>query len=700
MSDESDQQDSKGPGGTSSSKRDETGASDSGGITAGIPKPGEVGESGGSDATEGEEEPGPTGLGVGSDDETSGGPPALPKRPDDVKGGQETPDRKLDFKSGEVIGGRFEVERYLGSSGGATSYLCRDQRDDAPVSLKVLEMPIPDEERLEVLREHIRTASRIQHPNVADILGMGQTEESKLFVAMRFIEGETLSASVAERHEADEGVELAELFHLMSHIADGLEAIHETTVHTVLTPFNVYLGDDGVVKIGNLGFGRIVAQYRHGEGNGPYHDSIYVPPEVTKSPRDVAGSADIYSLGMMTAELLAESGLPRDRKEANEVARRVAAEHGGGFTKLVANCVALEPSERMRDVAEFRLALEHATEEAGVEPKRGLPEEGFDIEPAVEGSVGPDDDELFDLAAPDEAAPGDEQEERYLVRKDGLDYGPFTKDEVLEQLYDDEIDEYTSIKDRASNHQAELGEMEAFEEEVEEYIPIREERRREVERRRTEIRRKVKTGGKWALVAGILAGLAALGVMAYIWLNRPEPEPLPMDKAVASVDYEFLPPPKDFETVAADDDMLNSIFNPETSADEVAEKVGGGGGGGGGSSSGGGGDDEANVVDMTGGGDTPEERLTDDEINQVIVSNFSALKRCVQKELERNSSFRGVTVKFYIRPNGSTGGVSLKESQYADRTVGRCVIQEFQKMEFPPHRGVGNRGVTYPLRAR
>ncbi|MFB6375878.1 MAG: hypothetical protein ABEN55_22810, partial [Bradymonadaceae bacterium] len=50
-------------------------------------------------------------------------PPALPERPPDVKGARETPDEKLTLKSGETVGGRFNVERYLGSSGGGISYL-------------------------------------------------------------------------------------------------------------------------------------------------------------------------------------------------------------------------------------------------------------------------------------------------------------------------------------------------------------------------------------------------------------------------------------------------------------------------------------------------------------------------------------------------------------------------------------------------
>jgi hypothetical protein len=92
--------------------------------------------------------------------------------------------------------------------------------------------------------------------------------------------------------------------------------------------------------------------------------------------------------------------------------------------------------------------------------------------------------------------------------------------------------------------------------------------------------------------------------------------------------------------------------------------------------------------------------LTDKKINNIILSDFSALRRCVQKELENNPSFNGVTVKFYIRPNGTTGGVTLREERYVDKPVGRCLVREFRQMEFPAHSAVSNKGVTFPLQVQ
>ena len=643
-------------------------------------------------------------------------PPELPEQPDDVKGSRETPDEKLSLQSGQTVGGRFTVERYLGSSGGGISYQCREEESGRAVVIKVLSLGGSSEQQLERIRTQIRTASQIRHRNLTDILGMGRTEDGEIFVAMDFVEGETISRAVARQREKGREIGLSEVFHVLAHICEGLKAVHEQMVHGVLTPFNIYLTETGMVQIQNLGFGQVAARLLHERGSGPFVESIYVPPEVARDSSKLSATADMYSLGMITAELLSGGGLPRDRSEARDVALRIARQFGEGVSQLVATSLEPSPGKRVASPGEFRMGLHNAVRDAGVDPAEGLPEESIRIEPAIEVDTG-DDDDLFDIPGPDQESPepetGGDDEERYLVRKDGLDYGPVSKEEVLEQLYDDEIDEHTSVLDRETQSRSELGELERFRQEVEEYIPKREERKRKERERREEIERKVKQGGKAVLVVGIIAGLVVLGAMSYYYFTRPDPKQLPVGKAFVSLDYKFLPPPKDFKTVSANEDVLEKIFNPQAGKEEIARQVeqarsqGGGGGGGGGTTGGGGGgsgskgsgEEEVATVDMSEGSGS-KHLLTDKEINNIILSDFSALRRCIQKELSSNPSFSGVTVKFYIRPSGTTGGVKLRESQYTNKPVGRCLVREFRQMKFPAHNAVSNKGVTFPLKVR
>ena len=55
-----------------------------------------------------------------------------------------------------------------------------------------------------------------------------------------------------------------------------------------------------------------------------------------------------------------------------------------------------------------------------------------------------------------------------------------------------------------------------------------------------------------------------------------------------------------------------------------------------------------------------------------------------------------MTVQFFIRPSGTTGGVKIKEQAYAGKPVGRCLVSRFRSMKFPKHGGF-NKGVVFPL---
>ncbi|MEM1198561.1 MAG: hypothetical protein AAGI06_04555, partial [Pseudomonadota bacterium] len=56
--------------------------------------------------------------------------------------------------------------------------------------------------------------------------------------------------------------------------------------------------------------------------------------------------------------------------------------------------------------------------------------------------------------------------------------------------------------------------------------------------------------------------------------------------------------------------------------------------------------------------------------------------------------FKGVTVQFFIKPSGTTGGVKIVEGRYNSTPVGNCLKGKFRAMRFPKHGGL-NKGVQY-----
>lgn len=648
----------------------------------------------------------------------SGGPPGPPPSPalqrqaPGVRGSRQAPET-IALKTGDSVGGRFFIERYLGSSGGATSYLSNDAKTQTPVVVKVLEMAYPGDEEFQRIRRQIGAASSVDHPNLTSAVGMGRTESGDIFIAMEFVEGATLSQLISERREQGRTLSLRDVFTVLAHTCDALEAVHQRRLcHAVLTPYNIYVTDEGRVRVGNLGFGRVVGTYLQRQGQGAFVDSIYVAPEVAADPQKVSRQADLYSLGMIAAELLSPTGLPGDRKEAHEVAVDVLANYPPSLFSLISGCLTKDPRKRPDSVTEFRAEFEEIARDAGAKLEGPPPAGALPILPAVEVDVEAGEDDLFDLFDPDEIggpAGAGTNDDRYLVQKERLDYGPFTEEEILEQLYADEINEHSSVLDRVTQDRRPLQEHEVFRERVLAYIPKREERLRLEAERREAIKETAKKGGKAVLVLGIVAGLVVLAGMIWVWMHLPDPEPIPLEKAFASMDYHFSPPPTEFQTMEVDPDVLQSIFNPEATEAEIARQIaqaqraaaparraGSGSSARAGSAGSGSGRPRETTVDMGADGGT-DHHLTNQEINQVITADFAALRNCVMQEIRGNPSFRGVTIQFFIRPSGTTGGVELKESQYQNRPVGQCLIERFRAMRFPEHGALHERGVEYPL---
>jgi len=256
------------------------------------------------------------------------------------------------------------------------------------------------------------------------------------------------------------------------------------------------------------------------------------------------------------------------------------------------------------------------------------------------------------------------------------------------------------VLDRVTQKRVPLVEMERFKKDVNAYIPKREERRRIEAAQRAELQRKVKKGGVVGLVVSIVVGLSTLITMAVLYVLQPDPEKLPMERAFASLDYKFMPPPKDFQTLAVDTGLLNSLFNPKASEEEIEKAL----------------KTRTKTRRPTASGKRPtraedgtevqeldfaseggsQHILTDQDVNDVILSNFGGLRSCVIKEIQDDPRFKGVTVQFFIRPTGTTGGVKIKEERYRDRPVAECLTTRFRGMKFPAHAGL-NRGVEFPL---
>ena len=87
----------------------------------------------------------------------------------------------------------YEIIRPLGAGGMGEVFLAKDLRLERPVALKVLPPDLTtDPTRVKRFEQEARAASALNHPSVCTIHTLGKTEDGRHFIAMEFVEGETM----------------------------------------------------------------------------------------------------------------------------------------------------------------------------------------------------------------------------------------------------------------------------------------------------------------------------------------------------------------------------------------------------------------------------------------------------------------------------------------------------------------------------
>src|SRR5262245_5334686 len=117
--------------------------------------------------------------------------------------------------------GHYCVESWLGAGGMGEVYLARDPRLERSVALKVLSTDlVGDADRLQRFVREAKAASALNHPNVATIYDVGESDGIR-FIVMEYVEGQTLAQAIGNRPLA-----VSEIVDIAVQVADALEAAH------------------------------------------------------------------------------------------------------------------------------------------------------------------------------------------------------------------------------------------------------------------------------------------------------------------------------------------------------------------------------------------------------------------------------------------------------------------------------------------
>ena len=199
------------------------------------------------------------------------------------------------------VAGRYELVRPLGHGAMATVDLARDSELDRPVALKRLAENLARDQdlRRRFVRE-ARLAARLAHPNVVRVFDVGE-DAGRPFIAMEYVEGETLAELVARRGP----LPVTDAAKLGTQMCAGLAAAHAAgLVHRDVKPQNLLLGSDGTLKLGDFGIAAGHEGTRLTLAGTVLGTAGYLAPEQARGEQ-VTAAADIYAVGAVLYELLA-----------------------------------------------------------------------------------------------------------------------------------------------------------------------------------------------------------------------------------------------------------------------------------------------------------------------------------------------------------------------------------------------------------
>ncbi len=199
--------------------------------------------------------------------------------------------------------GRFEILREIGKGAMGQVFLANDPKIERKVAIKTIVLPpgTSAEEVHETSQRFLReaqAAGRLVHPNIVTIFDVGE-EEGVSFIAMEFIEGETL-----ERYTRPEGLlPLRRVQEIITQAASALDYAHQHhVIHRDIKPANLMLQKSGVVKVTDYGLAKNPSASLTQAGVLLGTPSYMSPEQIQGHELD--GRSDLFSLGVVLYELL------------------------------------------------------------------------------------------------------------------------------------------------------------------------------------------------------------------------------------------------------------------------------------------------------------------------------------------------------------------------------------------------------------
>jgi Tol biopolymer transport system component len=270
------------------------------------------------------------------------------------------------FSAGQVLAGRFRIERFINRGGMGEVYAAMDLELHEIVALKTIRPAISySAVVIDRFKREVSQSRRITHPNVCRVHDMFSHPEpsggSLWFLTMELLDGRTLGESIAKDGPCRTGDATA----LVRDMVNAVAAAHALgIVHRDFKPNNVMLvksGDAERAVVTDFGLAlNLATEQAVSDADATAGTPAYMAPEQTTG-KNVGFATDQYALGLVICELLTGKRPDLNRNSAGDLRRQLKAwlklqprrVIDSRLRKVIVRCLQFAPEDRFRDVRDI-----------------------------------------------------------------------------------------------------------------------------------------------------------------------------------------------------------------------------------------------------------------------------------------------------------------------------------------------------------
>ncbi|UQA56271.1 serine/threonine protein kinase [Polyangium aurulentum] len=286
-----------------------------------------------------------------------------------------------------MVLGRYELLLPIAQGGMATVWAARQKGSrgfQKTVAIKTMLPALSDDPQFEqMFLDEASLAARIHHPNVAEILDLGEQDEV-LYIVMEWVDGEALSVLTKTAKKNTVPIPQRIALRIVRQACAGLHAAHElkddndqllNLVHRDVSPQNILVSYDGIVKLVDFGVAKALGRAGGETSAGQLKGKVpYMSPEQAKGG-GIDRRTDVFAMGIVLYRLttglhpfLGENDLVTMK---NIITRPVLPPRMKNPTfpieleRVLLTCLQKDPDKRYQSMLELDGALERVLANAG-----------------------------------------------------------------------------------------------------------------------------------------------------------------------------------------------------------------------------------------------------------------------------------------------------------------------------------------------